>query len=66
MADQRDFSYLYFRLVEYVGDLPECPTTAEVGKWQEDQTILNFLAHRANLPSNRKLVDGTSFLLHSV
>lgn len=48
MNNRNHFQYLYFRLLDYVaGELPEHATGAEVAKFEEDHTLLHFLAHRA-------------------
>lgn len=42
------YAYLYFRLLEYVRDAPpQFGTEAQLAGWVEDQTMLNFLAYRA-------------------
>jgi hypothetical protein len=42
------YAYLYFRLLEYVNDHQQhFRTDAEIGLWEDDQMLLNFLAHRA-------------------
>jgi hypothetical protein len=42
------FTYLYFRLLEYVRDDPrQFGTVADTDCWIDDQTLLNFLAFRA-------------------